>query len=88
MTRRRRNPRMRHDRLRTATADPAVRTATMPTRMASVRHAIEQFAGCSEAEKQALAKELAELESISQEAGARAASRSCCSARSTPASRR
>ncbi len=34
--------------------------------MASVRHAIEQFAGCSDAEKAALAKELADLEAISK----------------------
>ena len=34
--------------------------------MASVRHAIAQFDGCSEAEKASLAKELAELESISR----------------------
>lgn len=34
--------------------------------MASVRHAIEQFAGCSEAEKAALSKELADLEAIAQ----------------------
>ncbi len=34
--------------------------------MASVRHAIAQFDGCSEAEKAALAKELADLEAISQ----------------------
>ena len=33
--------------------------------MASVRHAIAQFDGCSEAEKSALAKELADLEAIS-----------------------
>ena len=32
--------------------------------MGGVRHAIEQFAGCSDAEKRALATELAELESI------------------------
>ncbi|HEV3137310.1 MAG TPA: GTPase domain-containing protein, partial [Pirellulales bacterium] len=33
--------------------------------LASVRHAIEQFDGCSEGEKAALAKDLAELEAIS-----------------------
>src|SRR3990172_361546 len=34
--------------------------------LASVRHAVEQFAGCSDAEKRALAKELADLEAISK----------------------
>jgi small GTP-binding protein len=34
--------------------------------MASVRHAIAQFDGCSEAEKAALAKELADLEAVSR----------------------
>src|SRR5262249_1369494 len=34
--------------------------------MASVRHAITQFAGCSAAEKAALSKELADLEAISR----------------------
>lgn len=34
--------------------------------MASVRHAIAQFSGCSEAEKEALTRELADLESISR----------------------
>lgn len=34
--------------------------------LASVRHAIEQFGGCSDAEKAALTKELADLEEISR----------------------
>jgi small GTP-binding protein len=34
--------------------------------LASVRHAIEQFSGCSDAEKAALTKELADLEEISR----------------------
>jgi GTPase len=34
--------------------------------LATVRHAIEQFEGCSDAEKAALAKELADLEAISK----------------------
>jgi small GTP-binding protein len=34
--------------------------------MASVRHAIEQFSGCSDSEKQALVKELADLEATAR----------------------
>jgi GTPase len=53
--------------------DPAARQAAADHHhqayaeaMASVRHAIAQFDGCSEAEKAALTKELAELESMSR----------------------
>lgn len=48
----------------TTTADRHHRAYTEA--MASVRHAIAQFDGCSEAEKAALAKELADLEAVSR----------------------
>src|SRR5689334_15983019 len=50
-------------------ADRADRAATHEQAyheaLGSVRHAIAQFAGCSEAEKRALSRELADLESLS-----------------------
>ena len=55
--------------------------------LSSVHHAIEQFDGCTPEEKEALHRELRELEAHGHQARSRAGSKSSCSAKSTPASR-